>query len=56
MSEVRDEAERKPNPNNLMNSEHKATNDKYRDNYDRVFRHKNIGQRFDEFTEEMGET
>jgi len=22
---------------NLMNSEHKATNDKYRDNYDRIF-------------------
>ena len=37
---------------NLMNSEHKATNDKYRDNYDRVFKHKNIGQSFDEFMNE----
>jgi len=25
---------------NLMNSDHKATNDKYRDNYDRTFKPK----------------
>jgi len=25
---------------NLMNSDHKATNDKYRDNYDRIFKPK----------------
>lgn len=24
-------------PENMMNSDHKATNDKYRDNYDRTF-------------------
>ena len=40
MSEVKDEADKKPNPKNLMNSEHKATNDAYRDGYDRVFRKK----------------
>ena len=30
------EMSEKANPKNLMNSDHKATNDKYRDNYDRV--------------------
>jgi hypothetical protein len=29
---------------NLMNSDHKATNDKYRDNYDRIFRGKKYGK------------
>ena len=38
MSEVKDEAERKPNPKNLMNSDHKSTNDKYRKNWDRIFK------------------
>jgi len=28
---------------NLMNSDHKATNDKYRDNYDRIFNRIFIG-------------
>ena len=36
MSAVKDEAERKPNPKNLMNRDHKATNDKYRERYDLV--------------------
>jgi len=36
MSQVKDEADRKPNPKNLMNSDHKGTNPKYRDMYDRI--------------------
>ena len=53
MSEVRDEADKKPNPKNLMNSDHKATNEKYRDNYDRVFKHfKRSMQKADEIYRE----
>jgi len=37
MSKAMDEAEKKPDPNNLMSSAHKATNPKYRDGYDRVW-------------------
>ena len=40
MSKVKDESDKKPDPNNLMNSAHKATNQKYRDMYDRIFRGK----------------